>query len=131
MASIPYNDQSKTLKEIIKIIKELAQRIRMIEERISKIENAINELNTKLHDELQIINEYKTETNNRLNKLEVDTTNQAINIKNIERKLKEYARKTELRELKEYIDLIKPINKIYVTRKELKEIMKRENMKNK
>jgi len=126
MPNITNPEQSKMMGEIVKIVKELAQRIRLIEERISKIENTINDLNTKLHEEIQILNEYKQETNNRLDKLEVDNTNHTLNLKSIERKLAEYARKTELRELKEYIDLIKPLNKVYVTRKEVEEIIRKE-----
>ncbi len=115
----------KALAEVVKIVKELAQRIRLIEERISKLENGLNEINTHLHEEIRNINEFKQNITSRLEKLEVELTNQSLNIKSIEKKSSSFARKTELKEIKEYLDLLKPINKVYVTRKEVKELIKK------
>ncbi len=121
----PVINLQKAINDLSKIVKELSERIRLVEEKIEGIEATISEIQEKDRSVFQELNSFKKNTSLVLDDLTKRTTTLEMNLLNLEKDLKNYAKKVELKEIKYYIDLIKPVTTRFVTKQEVEVMMKK------
>jgi len=119
--------QNQTINRIVDRVNDFNRRVRDLEEKIRNLTARVNTLDdtllektSTLSDDMQDLEQDITELRDRIANMEVD-------IKEINREKRKFVTSQEIEEMENYMDLMNPINSSFVTRKEAKKMMQKNN----
>jgi len=120
---MPEKDIQSILNEIVRRLSENTRRLRTLEDRSSLLEGRIGSLqdnvirlNEKIRDNFKTDEGSKKDNDVQLMKIEND-------LNKLSKQIERLARKSELKELENLIELFNPLKQTFITKKQLNRIL--------
>lgn len=109
-------------QKVINIINDINMYLKFLEQRIVKTELEIRSLSEKIEKLEKKIEENKNLSKKEIESINASIANLSLELEKIRMDIKKKADLSELREIKELLDLFNPLKSIFVTKEEVKRI---------
>ena len=110
------------VQEIIRRTNDQGRRIRIVEDKIQTIEDRMNSLEENIIRKSKKTNERFTDNEVDLKNIKNSLIRLDNNLDRINKQIKNFARKRDIKELERMFELLNPIRQEFVTRKEIDKI---------
>ncbi len=119
---------NELLGELSKRLNDNMRRIRVIEETLRSINMRTNEIEERLINEIKKINELSGNFDSNIKELNTKTSNIIIEIEEIKKDMTKLVKRSELKEIETYLELIRPMTSKYITKKEVEVLFKEKGL---
>ena len=102
-------------------VRDLEEKIRNLQARVRTLDDTLLEKTGDLNDDIQDLEDDMSELRDRVANMEVD-------IKEINREKRKFVTSQEIEEIENYMDLMNPLNAGFVTRSEVRKMMKKNSV---
>jgi|YelNatPaOPRAMG01_1025707.scaffolds.fasta_scaffold01601_17 uncharacterized coiled-coil protein SlyX len=116
--------ESAVLKELIIRANEDTRRIRLLEQRMEKLETSFDRVEENVLVQMKNLEVTIERFSNKLSVLTEKLNGLESEIQRIDKELAKTAKKTDLKQIEGFIDLINPITSSFVTKQELESYVK-------
>jgi len=116
--------ESAVLKELIIRANEDTRRIRLLEQRMEKLETSFDRVEENVLVQMKNLEVTIERFSNKLSVLTEKLNGLESEIQRIDKELAKTAKKTDLKQIEGFIDLINPITSSFVTKRELESYVK-------
>lgn len=103
-----------------KRIRDLEEKVRNLTARVNTLDDSLLDKTNDLQDDIQDLEDDISDVRDRIANMEVD-------IKELNREKKKYVTQQEIDEIENYMDLMNPIQSSFTTKKEVKELLEKQN----
>lgn len=110
--------------ELTRRVNDNIRRIRMVEERLRNLDARVNNLDQSLLNETKNINRQIAENSEAVRLIQDRLANIENGLATATREIKRLVTRSEIKEIENYVELIKPITTKFVTHGEVKEMIK-------
>jgi len=116
--------ESAVLRELIIRANEDTRRIRLLEQRMEKLETSFDRVEERVLVQMKNLEVTLERFSNKLSVLKEKLDALESEIQRIDKELAKTAKKTDLKQIEGFIDLINPITSSFVTKQELESYVK-------
>lgn len=117
----------QVVNKLVDRVNDFNRRVRDLEEKIRNLTARVNTLDDTLLDKTKNINDDVQDLSEDMNELRDRIANMEVDIKEINREKRKFVTSQEIEEIENYMDLMNPIHSSFVTKKEAKELMQKNN----
>lgn len=119
--------QQDLLNRIVNRVNDFNRRIRDLEEKVRNLTARVNTLDDSLLDKTNDLQNDIQDLNADLEEVRDRIANMEVDIKELNREKKKYVTQQEIQEIENYMDLMNPIQSSFATKKEVKELIDKED----
>ncbi|MFB6167155.1 MAG: hypothetical protein ABEJ62_02745 [Candidatus Nanohaloarchaea archaeon] len=116
-----------TLNQVVNRVNDFNRRVRDLEEKIRNINARVNTLDDTLLNKTKSLSQDIQDLEDDISEIRDRLANMEVDIKEINREKRNFVSSQELDEIENYMELMNPINSSFATKKEVREIVKKES----
>lgn len=119
--------QQDLLNRIVNRVNDFNRRIRDLEEKVRNLTARVNTLDDSLLDKTNDLQDDIQDLEEDIGDIRDRIANMEVDIKELNREKKKFVTEQQIDEIENYMDLMNPIQSSFATKKEVKEIVEKQN----